>query len=113
MTASIIATPDTLRSMAFGSITNSYQAFGSVLAHPVRMFRLINPSNGDLLFSLDGTNDHFFIPSTSFVLYDLTANRAQVGPTFVLPKGTQFYIKYSTAPTTKAAYLECIYGRGE
>ncbi len=112
MTASIVASPDTLRSMAFGSITNDYPAFGTALTRPVRMFRLINPSNGDLLFSLDGTNDHFFIPATSFVLYDLTTNRSEQGPTFVLAKGTQFYIKYSTAPTTKAAYLECIAGRG-
>lgn len=109
---SVVAQPASLRSIAFGSITNSYQALGSKADKPIRMFRLINPSDGDMLISLDGTNDNFFIPANSFVLYDLTANREAAGQLFVLPAGTQFYIKYSTAPSTKAVYIELIYARG-
>lgn len=113
MQISIKAALETLRSKAAASITNSYTTFGAVLSSDVRMFRLVNPTDGDLFFSIDGTNNHFFVPANSFVLYDLAANRVLKGITFCIPKGTQFYIKYSTAPTIKSAYMETVYGVGE
>ena len=113
MKISIVAYPETLRSVAYGSITNSYAALGSVLSAPARMFRIINATNGDMLISLDGTNNHFFLTAGSFVLYDLCANRVQQGTSFELVKGTQFYIKYSSAPSSGSVNIEVIYGRGE
>lgn len=113
MKISIVAYPETLRSVAHGSITNSYATLGTPIAAPARMFRIINATNGDMLISLDGTNNHFFLTANSFVLYDLTANRVQHGTSFVLAEGTQFYIKYSSAPSSGSVNIEVIYGRGE
>jgi len=113
MTISVVAKPDTLRSVAFGSITNAYLALGTPTTVQARMFRLINATDGDLFFSLDGTNDNFFVPASSFVLYDLCANRECNGKVFVLPAHTQFYIKYSSAPSKNSAYLEIIYALGQ
>lgn len=109
---SIVAKPDSLRTIAFGSITNSYQALGTKLTQPARLFRIINSTDGDMLLSLDGTNGNFFVPANSFVLYDLTSNREKNGEVFVLEANTQFYIKYSSAPSKGGVYLEIIYARG-
>lgn len=108
-----VALPDTLRSKAFGSITNSYTTLGTPLQHTARIFRLINATDGDMLFSINGTSDQFFLPANSFVLYDLTTNNERSGEKLVLEKGTQFYVKYSTAPSAKAVHIEIIYGRGQ
>lgn len=108
-----VALPDTLRSKAFGSITNSFTTLGTPLQHTARIVRLINATDGDMFFSIDGTNNQFFLPANSFVLYDLTTNNERGGEKFVLEKGTQFYVKFSSAPSKSAVYLEIIYGRGQ
>lgn len=113
MSVSIVAVPDTLRSVAFGSITNSYTALGTPTSQPCRMFRIINPTDGDMFLSLDGTNNQFYVPANSFVLYDLCTNREKNGELFVLPNNTQFYIKYSSAPSKNGVYIEVIYARGQ
>ena len=111
MSVSVVAVPDTLRSVAFGSITNSFTALGTVTSQPTRIFRVINTTDADMFLSLDGVNSNFITPKNSFVLYDLCTNREQDGDIFVLPTRTQFYIKYSTAPSLGSVYLEIIYGR--
>jgi hypothetical protein len=113
MSVSIVAVPDVIRSIAFGSITNAYQTLGTPSSQAIRMFRLINPTDGDMLFSIDGTNDNFYVPANSFVLYDLTANREKNGELFVFPNKTQFFVKYATAPSKNGVYLEIIYARGQ
>lgn len=105
---------DTLRSKAFGAITGSYTTLGSALTQNWRVMRICNNTDGDLLISSDGTNDKIFVPAYGFVLYDLATNAENVKNSdwFVLSIGTQFYVKYSTAPTVGSVYLEGIYSTG-
>lgn len=109
------AVSDTLRTLAIASISGTYAAVGSAFTHPARMLRLINNTDGDMIFSTDGTNDMCFVPLTSFVLYDLSSNgNPQQGfSPLALPKGTQFYVKQSSVPTTGAVYIEVVYASGE
>lgn len=111
--ASQIAHVDALRTAAFGSITSGYLPLGTAFTHPMRLVRIINNTNGDLLFSFDTATDNIFCPANSFVLYDLTTNREESLTFFVFANGTQVYVKYSSAPTSGSVYLECIYGQGE
>ncbi len=106
---------DAYKTVAFGSITNSYTAIGSALTHAWRAFRISNNTDGDMNFSLDGTTNNLFVPAGSFVLYDICTNSPPltVNDNLVFGLGTQFYIKYSTAPTTGAVYIEGLYARGE
>ena len=105
---------DTIRSKASGSITNSYTTLGSPLTRNWRIFRLVNTTDGDLMISVDGTNDNLVLPANSFVLYDLATNAANVADSdwFVMQIGTQFYVKYESAPTTGSIYAEGIYSTG-
>ncbi len=109
-----VARADVLRSLAFGGISGTYATIGTPLTVNWRVFRITNNTNGDLFISFNGTDDNFFVPASSFVLYDLSANVAPVteSDTFVLQIGTQFYAKQSTAPTSGSVYIEGLYARG-
>jgi hypothetical protein len=96
-----------LQSLAHGSITTGYVAVGSILVLPLSMFRLINNTDGDVFFSIDGVTDQFFVPAASFVLYDVAANRG-INQAFNVPGSVQFYVKYSTSPSKNAVYVESI-----
>lgn len=113
MKGSQVVAFDTLRSIAFGSITNSYQTLGSAFTHPVRVAKIVNNTDGDMFISDDGTNNKDFIPAGGTVVYDWTTNREGDGNVFVYGVGTQLYIKYSTVPTKGAVYAIEVYGRGQ
>lgn len=108
-----VARADSLRSVAFGSITNSYTNLGTPLTHNWRMWRITNNTNGDMFFSFDGTNDNLFVPANSFVLYDISANDDTTNNPLFMSLGTQFLIKYSSAPTSGSVYLEGFYAQGQ
>lgn len=105
----VVAKFDTLRTLAFGGISGTYAAVGPILANPANAFRLINNTDGDMFFSDDGTNDKWFVPASSFVLYDISSNRTSPSNTLQLAAQTQFYVRQSTAPTKNAVYIEILH----
>lgn len=111
MTAQIVR-HDTIRSIAFGSISGSYAAIGTPFGHAMRIIRVVNATQGDMFISFDGVNNNLFLPAGSFVLYDYSTN-TEPSVYFQLAKNTQVYCKQSTAPISGAVYVEAIYGFGE
>ncbi len=115
---------DTLRSASAAMIaasTGSYISLGSVFAHRMRIIKIVNETDADMFISFNsssiaplsnGTQDNDFIPSGGFILYDFTSN-SDSGDPFVFQNGTQIWIRYSTAPTTKSVYLTTVYSKGE
>jgi hypothetical protein len=102
---------DGLRSLAAGSISGTYTQIGTGFAHPMRIVKVVNNTNGDLTISFDGVNDNDFVPANSFTLYDCTTNRVSSQYTFVFAKGTAIFVKGT--PSTGSVYCVCIYGTGE
>lgn len=103
---------DTLRSLAFGSISGTYAAVGSALTVNPRIMCITNKTQGDMIFSVDSTNSsgNLFVPAGTFKLFDLTANLVPgKDDNFVIAEGTQFYVKQVTAPVSGSVYLEFIY----
>lgn len=99
---------DTIRTLAFGGIGPAYAVIGTALLSPTRVFCLNNLTNQTLLFSIDGVNDHFILPSSSFKLIDVSTNRTTV-ENFFMPEGTLFYVKDDgVAPASGAVYVEII-----
>jgi hypothetical protein len=94
-------TIDTIRSLAYTGISASYAKVGSPCTLPIRIIRFINNTDGDMFFSDDGVNNKLFLPTKTFLLFDLTT-------AFI--EGTQFYVKQSSAPSTGSVYIEFIYG---
>lgn len=103
---------DTLRSLAFGSISGTYAAVGTALTVNPRIICITNKTQGDMIFSTDNTNadGQIFVPAGTFKLYDLTANLVpEKDDSFVIAEGTIFYVKQVTAPVSGAVYLEFVY----
>jgi len=110
MSNSQIVQAEVLQSTAEASITASFTAVGVPFTAPIRIMTLVNNTDGDMIFSLDGINSHFFVPKSSFRLYDFTTNKQLVDQMFVIQEGTQIFVKYSTTPSSGAVYVEGIYG---
>jgi hypothetical protein len=98
---------ETLRSLAFGSISGTYAGIGTALANPARIIHITNTTDVLLTYSLDGVNDHFIVPTNSFLLLDITTNQAQTLGCF-LSQGDRLYVK--GAPTLGSTYLSVFYG---
>ncbi len=110
--ASIIVSVDAYRSLAFGSISGTFAAVGTPFAHPMRLVKIINTCNTDMIISFDGTNNNDYIPAGAFTLYDLATNEVdQAGWFFRI--GTQVYVKQATAPGSGSVFVIALYGQGE
>lgn len=100
---------DNLRSLANGSISGSYAAVGTAFTQQARIICITNSTDGDMVFSTDGTSDKLFLAAGTFKLFDLTSNRTAQATRWVFPPGTQFYVKQSTVPTKSGVYIEVLY----
>lgn len=105
----VIAKADTLRSLAFGSIGASYAAVGSAFSFPASIIQLQNLTDATLLFSLDGTNDHFILVANSSLVLDVTGNHASDDTGLYFPKMTTVYVKRSGTLTSGSVYVSLVY----
>lgn len=105
---------DAIRSLGFASISGVYAAVGTPFVHNNRLLKMDNLTDAVIMFSFDGINDHFIVPSQSFVLLDLTSNLQDPSGQFVMSMGTQMYVKAVGAnPTLGSVYISAIFARGE
>jgi len=103
---------DTLRTLAFGSITGSFTAVGGPFDFQARIICFTNTTNEDVIFSMDGATDQLIVPAGSFKLFDITTNHKPVNQDdFVFAIGTQWYVKYSASPSSGAVYIEVVYAQ--
>lgn len=102
---------DQIRSLAFGSISGSYAAVGTATTKAMRLVCITNATDGDMMFSIDGTNNFLFVAAGSFKLFDFCANRQSSDEYWLLPSHTQFYVKQVTAPSKNSVYIECLWGQ--
>jgi len=72
------ATFDSLRSVAFGSITTSYAIVGSTLPSPAVAVTFKNNTDGLILLSLDGSTDMLVFPSGTYSVYDVRTKRPKM-----------------------------------
>ena len=103
---------DAIRSVGYASITGSYVALGAALAYPARIICFTNTTDQDVFLSTDGSTDQVLVPAGSFKLFDITTNHRPVNQDdFCFAVGTQWYIKYASAPSKGSAYIEVIYAQ--
>lgn len=101
---------DEIRSLAFGGISGAFAPVGTPLEFNARGVCFTNLTQGDMIFTDDVTMDKIIVPARNFKLWDIQSNmNAQFDDKFVLPIGTQFYVKQSTAPVSGSVYVENIY----
>lgn len=98
-----------VRSLAFGSISGTYTGIGTAFANPERMMLVQNATDVSLMFSADGINDHFQLPSNGFLLLDIAANKT-TSQGFYIAEGTRMYVKEIGTPSTGSVYVTVMYG---
>lgn len=98
-----------VRSLAFGSIGAAYMGIGTALDHPARQIFIQNLTDETLMFSFNGVDDHFPLPSNGFFLDDITSNKTQ-NTGFFLAEGERLYVKEVGTPTSGSVYFTVIYG---
>lgn len=104
----VLAEP--LRSLAFGSIGASYMGVGSAFDHPIRLLYAQNLTDVAMLFSFDGINDHWILPTQGYMILDLTSNKTREQGWYV-SEGTRIYIKeLAVSPTLGDVYISAFYG---
>lgn len=102
---------ETERSIAFGSLTDSFQAVATALANPIRELRLYNQTDEVAQFSIDGTNVHASLAAgDSWNINAMSLKQSDTGCYF--RAGLIIYARYITgsAPTTGAVRIDVIYG---
>lgn len=102
---------DDLRTLAAAGISASYATVGVPATYRIRSFCITNNTQGDLIFSLDNTvaAGQMFVAAGSYKLYDVQSNmNAQFDDSFVLPVGTQFFVKQNTAPVDGDIWIEIL-----
>jgi len=109
MSLSIRFVPDTLRSLAFGSIGAAYMGIGTAFDKPMRIIFIQNLTDAELMFSFDGVDDHFALPDNGFLLLDVSANKTNERGFFVA-EGQRIYVKEIGSPSTGTVYLSAFYG---
>lgn len=111
MSLAIKALFEPLRSLAFGSIGAAYVGVGTVLEHPARILYIQNLTDVVLMFSIDGVNDHFPLPQSSFLLLDLSSNKT-IESGYFMAKGDRLWVKDigGIAPASGTVYFSVLYG---
>lgn len=84
---------ETVRQLLGSStVAGFYTAIGTPLENACRQFFVQNLTDKTLMFSFDGVNDHFPLPTSGFLLNDVTSNAA-LSKGFMLAKGETLYVK--------------------
>jgi len=111
MSLDIRLVPETLRSLAFGSIGAGYMGIGTALTEPSRILVIQNLTDAALLFSFDGVNDHLVLNTDVSIVLDVTTNKS-VDHGFYIAAGTRIYVKQSGVPTSGSVYVSSFHGGG-
>ena len=98
-----------LRSLAFGSLIGTYMGVGTEIENPVRILRIQNLTDVEILISYDGLTDHEILAPSSFLLLDITANKSREHG-YYMAQGTRVYVKTSGAPSEGGVYVSVYYG---
>ncbi len=101
---------ETLRSKAFGAIGAAYTIVGTPISNPVRLLKVTNTTNSNLLVSYNGVDDQDIVPTGGFFLYDLCSNKSDAAGYLELPVGRSIYVKFETVkPTVGSVYVTVLY----
>jgi len=111
MSLSIRLRFEAVRTLAFSSVGSSYMGVGTSLTNPIRQFFIQNLTDKTLMFSFNGVDDHFPLPSNGFFLDDITSNKTQKSG-FFLAEGERLYVKEigGDTPTLGTVYFTVMYG---
>jgi hypothetical protein len=103
---SLRITPLAVRSLAFGSVAGTYTAIGTASDDSSRLLLVQNLTDKTLMFSHNGTTDHYPLLGGAALILDITTNRTSTASGFYIAANTTIYCKsIGAAPTTGSVYV--------
>ncbi len=112
LASSIRVRYEPLRSVLFSGISGIYAGVGLPFENPVRILKVTNFTDVNVLVSLNGIDDHDIVASNGFFLYDYSSNKALAGGLLEQPQGDRIYIKAQDSgnlPTIGTVYVTVVY----
>lgn len=112
LASSIRVRYEPLRSLLFSSISGTYAGVGLPFSNPVRILKVTNLTDVNILVSLNGIDDHDIVPANGFFLYDYCSNKAAAGGLLEQPQGDRIYVKAAgsnSSPTIGSLYVTIVY----
>lgn len=112
VSSSIRVRYEPLRSILFSGISGTYESVGIPFENPVRILKVTNFTNTNILVSLNGIDDHDVVCANGFFLYDYSSNKANAAGMLEQPQGDRIYIKAEAAdnlPTIGSVYVTIVY----
>lgn len=112
LASSIRVRYEPLRSILFSGISGTYAGVGLPFFNPVRILKVTNFTNVNVLVSLNGIDDHDIVASNGFFLYDYCSNKAHAGGLLEQPQGDRIYVKAesgSNLPSIGTVYVTVVY----
>lgn len=106
--------PEVERGLAFSAIAGSvYVAVGTPLSHPATTVVFQNQTDAKLSFSFDGVDSAISLAAGDKFVFDVQSTKGKAD-TYTIAKGTQFWVKRTTAvdPTAGFAFISVFYGAG-
>lgn len=101
--------PAPLTSLGYAGVTPSVLINVTAFAQPVRWVMVQNLTDQLLMFSWDGVNNHFVLPSCSNLVIDTATNKGTPN-TAAIPQGYGIWVtSVSTLPTTGSIYVSYLY----
>lgn len=108
-TLSVRMLAETIRTLAYGSISGAYMGIGTGFSNPCRLLLIQNLTDAQLMFSFDGVNDHLTLPASSNIVLDVTTNQSLTQGNY-WAVGTRIYVKEIGTPSLGAVYVSTFYG---
>lgn len=100
---------------AGGGTPGNFVPVGTPLTEPSRLILFQNATDGDIIVSFNGVDDHMPIFNGAFILLDVSTNRSNVGGAFSVAEGTQFYARSLGGtypiPSTGDLIITSFYGK--
>lgn len=101
---------DALRSLAFGGLGPAYVSVGPSFTNPIRLLKISNATDANIIVSFNGVVDHDFVAANGFSLYDFTSNKSSTGGVFQQGIGETVFVKEEAAVATEGTvYVTAIY----
>lgn len=101
---------EALRSLGFADISGAYAAVGTPFGHAVRMLKVVNNTDANLIIHYDGLADEDYVAASSQFIYDFTSNVSETGDVLELAANTTVYVRDDgVAPTSGSVYVIVIY----
>lgn len=110
LVSSIRVRYEELRVLDFASIGAAYVAVGAAFSNPVRILKVTNFTDANLIISFNGIDDHDVVAANGFYLYDFGSNKSTAGGLMEQPAGERLYVREETlSPSSGNVYVTIVY----